>query len=397
MKKSAFFILCSALALGACGDDDVPTPPDDAGVDQDTMTMDDAGPDPDAGPPNDAGPPPDPTCANLCAAALDSCAGEAAAYANMTECMSWCEDIGRWEAGTAGDSTGNTIACRITAIGAGNCAAGGFTGGDVCGSWCENYCNNLENTCEGSDAQYDNQAECMAECANFDTGGVAGTTSGDSIQCRIYHGGIPADMMPETHCDHAGPTGLDSSGAPVCAFNNMGFDFRMDAADAYTRIDRLGMPAVSTALAMNKSAYNDGDPSDDAALTFAGELIGSLNAVHDALDDDIADTAGITACSMDPSDPMDPASLPGCLAQPVVAGGPAVVSLVVPDTLTLDTSAASGFPNGRQLTDPVIDVTLAVILLDMTINGPTDLVGVLNPDANDVAFRTEFPYLAPAQ
>jgi len=72
-----------------------------------------------------------------------------------------------------------------------------------------------------------------------------------------------------------------------------------------------------------------------------------------------------------------------------------VVSLVVPDTITLDTSAAAGFPNGRTLTDPVMDVTLSVILLDLTVNDATTLVGT-NPTANDVAFATEFPYLAPA-
>ncbi|MFK8002831.1 MAG: DUF4331 family protein, partial [Polyangiales bacterium] len=168
----------------------------------------------------------------------------------------------------------------------------------------------------------------------------------------------------------------------------------------YTRVDRMGMPAVSTALAMteaDKAAYNDASPTDDAALTFAGVLIGSLNVIHDALDDDIEDVAGISPCSMDPSDPADATSLPGCIAQTVGEGGPAVVTLVVPDTLTLDTEAEGTFPNGRALADPVIDVTLAVILLDLTVNGAGDLVGVLNPDSNDVDFRTEFPYLAPAQ
>ena len=78
--------------------------------------------------------------------------------------------------------------------------------------------------------------------------------------------------------------------------------------------------------------------------------------------------------------------------------GVTVAQAVVPDTLTLDLSATSGFPNGRKLADPVIDVTLAVIFLDLSVNGPGTLAGLpLNPPANDVSFRDTFPYLAAPQ
>ena len=53
----------------------------------------------------------------------------------------------------------------------------------------------------------------------------------------------------------------------------------------------------------------------------------------------------------------------------------------------------AGFPNGRQLTDPVIDVTLALILLDLGVHDVTTLIGV-NPTENDRAFLRRFPYLA---
>ena len=85
-----------------------------------------------------------------------------------------------------------------------------------------------------------------------------------------------------------------------------------------------------------------------------------------------------------------------CLQQQIPGTGFTVAQAVVPDTLTINLDAASGFPNGRKLTDPVIDVTLAVVFLDLTKNAPTVLVG-LNPTANDVAFRSSFPYLAPPQ
>lgn len=87
-----------------------------------------------------------------------------------------------------------------------------------------------------------------------------------------------------------------------------------------------------------------------------------------------------------------------CLNQVIPGTTTTVASLVVPDTLTIDLSAPSGFPNGRRLTDPVIDVTLAVIFLKLSVHSPATLANVpLNPAANDVPFRTAFPYLAAAQ
>ena len=78
-------------------------------------------------------------------------------------------------------------------------------------------------------------------------------------------------------------------------------------------------------------------------------------------------------------------------------GGLTVANLIIPDVLTLDFSKPSAFPNGRQLTDPVIDVTLAVIFLDLTKHSPDVLAKIpLGPPANEVPFRKEFPYLAVA-
>ena len=71
--------------------------------------------------------------------------------------------------------------------------------------------------------------------------------------------------------------------------------------------------------------------------------------------------------------------------------------LIVPDTLKIDTAVAAGFPNGRKLPDKVIDITLAVILLDLGVGGQTagTLAGLpLNPPANDKPFGSTFPYLA---
>jgi hypothetical protein len=153
--------------------------------------------------------------------------------------------------------------------------------------------------------------------------------------------------------------------------------FAEDAPSDYTRVDRIGMPAIGTAVIMDKQGYNEADPAADAAGTFVEQITMSVEGLHAALDDDLI-AAGLTACV-----PAD------CVAQ--------AAPLVVPDTLKIDLTMDAGFPNGRLLTDPVIDVTLAVVLLDLGATGQTvtSLVGVLNPTANDVAFATTFPYLGP--
>lgn len=79
-------------------------------------------------------------------------------------------------------------------------------------------------------------------------------------------------------------------------------------------------------------------------------------------------------------------------------GSKSVANLIIPDALAINLDGASGFPNGRRLTDPVIDVTLAVLFLDITRHSPALFAGLpVNPAANDLPFRAAFPYLAAAQ
>lgn len=273
---------------------------------------------------------------------------------------------------------------------------------------CATYCTQVTANCTAANAQYDDMADCMAYCTDVAWPAGADTdTTGNTLGCRLYHVGVAAGD-PATHCGHAGPTGGSVCGASLT--------FRTDAASAYTNVDRMGMPAVATALVPSDSrnAYNDGTPNDDASLAFATAALTTLTAIHAGLDDDLT-AAGLTPCSMTETRdlPVGPGGtnlpIPLCAAQAVAAGGPPVVSLVLPDTLSINPATAAGFPNGRMLADPVIDVTLAIILLDLE-SGPTGCGGAgctagtlaglsggmgLNPAANDVAFSTTFPYLAP--
>jgi hypothetical protein len=276
---------------------------------------------------------------------------------------------------------------------------------------CAAYCAQLTTNCTGVNAQYENMADCMSYCDSAGWAvGTSADTSGNTLACRIYHGGVPAAGEPGEHCDHAGP-----GGDGVCGTT----DFRTEAT-GYARVDRMGMPAVATALVSSamKNSYNDGNPSAAAGgdgeevggfPRWAPEFAGSLIGIHTALNDDLM-TLGLTQCGTFAPRPL-PMGLPDilpCATQQVGAGGPAVLSLVAPDTLQIDTTAPAGFPNGRRLSDPVIDVTLAIVLLDLRTHPATTFVTYdrpgpmgpgLNPTRNDVAegvFLTTFPYLHPA-
>ena len=77
------------------------------------------------------------------------------------------------------------------------------------------------------------------------------------------------------------------------------------------------------------------------------------------------------------------------MAPPLSRDAPTAMALadvLLPDILTIDTSDAGGFLNGRGLADDVIDAELNLLSGGAVT---TDFV-----DANDKAFLPAFPYLA---
>lgn len=133
-------------------------------------------------------------------------------------------------------------------------------------------------------------------------------------------------------------------------------------------------------------------------IAMATSMVASLGMLSACFDGDDDDQIAMPSPTPSPTPTPTSFNVQACLDQIIPGTGVTVAQAVVPDTLTLDLSAASGFPNGRKLADPVIDVTLAVIFLDLSVNGPGTLAGIpLNPPANDVAFRDTFPYLAGPQ
>lgn len=199
-----------------------------------------------------------------------------------------------------------------------------------------------------------------------------------SMRPRVFTTGLLAwAMLGAAGCAEDGDGGTDDGDTAADAGETEAddaFDIAEDPASAYTRVDRLGMPGVATALITDKDAYNAGDPTDDGS--FVAEITAAVETFHAALDDDVMG-AGLTPCA-----PAD------C----VTAAAP----LVVPDTIQIDASMPSGFPNGRRLDDPVMDVVLGLLMLDLQAHPVTTFAELpLNPPANDKAFPDAFPYLAP--
>ncbi|GMM92397.1 hypothetical protein [Qipengyuania sp. MTN3-11] len=90
-----------------------------------------------------------------------------------------------------------------------------------------------------------------------------------------------------------------------------------------------------------------------------------------------------------------------CFSQVVPGtGGRTMRDLIVPDALTFDLSRAADFPNGRDLDDQTVDITLAFLFLDLSESGQSLRTFAnlpLNPPASDRAPIETFPYLAPPQ
>ena len=87
-----------------------------------------------------------------------------------------------------------------------------------------------------------------------------------------------------------------------------------------------------------------------------------------------------------------------CFTQTIPQTGVSVRDLIAaPDALRLDLSRPAGFPNGRIPDDPVVDITLGFLFLDLTVSGQSVRTFAnlpLNPPRSFPAPTTAFPFLA---
>ncbi|HXF73998.1 MAG TPA: DUF4331 domain-containing protein [Actinomycetota bacterium] len=162
----------------------------------------------------------------------------------------------------------------------------------------------------------------------------------------------------------------------------------------YVQVSRLGMPLVNEVVipAGMKDRFNASRPADDGRfLSFVTdpevpkliEAIYGIPAPATPRDDLVAvfltgieglnQPEGVTPAEMLRLNMSIPPCASGCSRLGVIGGD------------------LAGFPNGRRLTDDVIDIALQVVEGEL-VGSPNDLGDGV--DANDVPFRGAFPYVA---
>jgi len=108
----------------------------------------------------------------------------------------------------------------------GDASDGGGIAVDASALDCTYYCATIMQVCNATtNKQYVDNATCLAMCANIANDAGAGTTSGDSLACRMYHLSVAAvsPSSADTHCPHAGPYGYGVCGSLCNDFCNQDF------------------------------------------------------------------------------------------------------------------------------------------------------------------------------
>ncbi len=148
----------------------------------------------------------------------------------------------------------------------------------------------------------------------------------------------------------------------------------IDGRGGYKTVDRMGNPAVNTALIPfnKKNAYNASNVKADAAGTFLPDIAATITQLGLGTDDAHIGALANVAVFFGDLLRLDTTRPNG--------------DLNTPDTLLGGGAGANGFPNGRRLRDDTID-----FILTQLANGATTGDNV---DANDVPLMDTFPFLA---
>lgn len=155
-------------------------------------------------------------CPSYCAARRTLCGDTL----DDAACLAACALLP--EGGAVGDTTGDTLACRLTHLqiaavapdDALHCRAARLDGGGTCGGSCEVYCALALHEGGPCGGLYADEASCVSACEGFAEDGRIGEGAGDTIQCRLDHlqGAIlvsaaEGEADVSDRCEAAGPSG----------------------------------------------------------------------------------------------------------------------------------------------------------------------------------------------
>jgi hypothetical protein len=168
--------------------------------------------------------------------------------------------------------------------------------------------------------------------------------------------------------------------------------WKRGANGQYTQVSRLGSPLVNEVVIplKDKDKFNASKPSDD------GQFLKYVT--NPGLPKVVEQVYGIKA----PKEPRNDlvqvflTGVPG-LNQPAKVTPSEMIRLNLtpfagqtPSTLGVIGGDKNGYPNGRRLTDDVVDISLQVVEGEL-VGSPNDLGDKV--DRNDVAFGNNFPYI----
>ena len=157
-------------------------------------------------------------CAGYCQLIVGNCAANSL-FPDEASCLQACEAFPT--DGQVGAVSGNSLQCRIyhanvaATDAALHCPHAQPHGGGACGSPCEAYCDQITLRCPQS---YPNRLACEQTCASMNQVGASDAISGNSVQCRTYHGSFPSAQDGAMHCPHAGLTGGGVCGSACEAY-----------------------------------------------------------------------------------------------------------------------------------------------------------------------------------
>ena len=174
------------------------------------------------------------------------------------------------------------------------------------------------------------------------------------------------------------------------------------------QVSRLGMPLVNEVVVPvgSKDYFNGSNPRNDAAFlpkVNDPELPHLISAVYGTLFPNVPDSdSGMGGVQRSDLVQVFLTGLPG-LNKPTHVRPSEMLRLnmdIAPCTSTCSRLGAiagdtAGFPNGRRLTDDIIDIALRVTMGVLIPGHDTDADGLADGvNTNDVAFQAAFPYVA---